>query len=205
MVNKYYILFFLFVMLLYGCGSSELAPEAYMAYCNDQTKELTQEREFNNIRYSLKHEPVEYKALKEIRDEGQKEDFSKFQEIRKEYDGLLYFVFKIENLDSPKSPIKSLVKNHDDLSRINQYCQSRLDGNFYAESNGIKVPCAIFHMEEDHSLMNFNLISFAFDKSKIDQNNDLTIVFDDPFFNTGTIKFNFSKKTFTGLPKLKLS
>lgn len=205
MANRYYILFFLLVMLMHGCGPSELGPEAYMAYCNDGSKDLIQERDFNNIRYTLKHEPLEYKALKELRDNGAVSDYSEFEKIRKEYDGLLYFVLKIENPGSKKSPIKSLVKSHEDLARINQYCQSQLESNFYAESNGMKIPCAIFHMEEDHSLMNFNMVSFAFDANKIDQDKDLTVVFDDPFFNSGTIKFNVSKKSFTRLPKLKLS
>ncbi len=205
MVNRYYILFFLAVMLMNSCGPSELGPEAYMAYCNDGSKELIQERDFNNIRYTLKYEPVEYKALKEVMDNGSPSDYSKFENIKKEYEGLVYFVFKIENPGSKKSPIKSLVKSNEDLSRINQYCQSQLESNFYAESNGIKIPCAIFHMEEDHSLMNFNLVSFAFDTSKIDQDKDLTVVFDDPFFSSGTIKFNVSKNSFTRLPKLKLS
>lgn len=205
MASKYYILFCLIVMLMHSCGPSALGPEAYMAYCNDGSKELIQQRAFNNIRYTLKYEPVDYKALKELRDNGSSSGYAEFENIRKEYEGLVYFVFKIENAGSEKSPIKSLVKNNEDLSRINQYCQSQLESNFYAESNGIKVPCAIFHMEEDHSLMNFNLISFAFDISKIDQEKDFTVVFDDPFFNSGTIKFNVSKNTLTRLPKLKLS
>lgn len=205
MANRYYILFFLLAMLVHSCGPSVLGPESYMAYCNDGSKELIQERDFNNIRYTLKYEPVDYKALKEIRDNESFSDYAEFEKIKKEYEGLVYFVFRIENPGSEKSPIKSLVKSHEDLARINQYCQSQLEGNFYAESNGIKVPCAIFHMEEDHSLMNFNLVSFAFDSSKIDQDKDLTVVFDDPFFNSGTIKFNFSKNFFTRLPKLKLS
>lgn len=205
MASKYYILFCLIVMLMHSCGPSALGPEAYMAYCNDGSKELIQQRDFNNIRYTLKYEPVDYKALREIMDNGTSSDYAEFEKVRKEYDGLVYFVFKIENPGSKKSPIKSLVKNNEDLSRINQYCQSQLESNFYAESNGIKISCAIFHLEEDHSLMNFNLVSFAFDASKIDREKDLTVVFDDPFFNSGAIKFNISKNTFTGLPKLKLS
>lgn len=205
MASKYYILLFLIALLVHGCGPSELGPEAYMAYCNDGSKELIQQRDFDNIRYTLKYEPVDYKALKELKDNGGSTDYAEFENIKKEYDGLVYFVFKMENRGSKKSPIKSLVKSNEDLSRINQYCQSQLESNFYAESNGIKIPCAIFHMEEDHSLMNFNLVSFAFDKSKIDQDKDLIVVFDDPFFNSGAIKFNISKNSFTSLPKLKLS
>lgn len=204
MENKIYKIVMLPFLLLLGCGSPELSPDAYLSYCNDPSESLIQERSFGQLRYQLMYEPVSYKALKELQDSHAVIDVARLDSLKKEYEGLEYFVLKIENLSSGKSPLKSIIKNYEDLAKVNQYCQTNLEKDVYAESGGVKVPCALFHLEEDHNLVNFNMLSFAFESARLDPEKDLTVVFDDPMFNSGTIKFYFPKHSFNQLPRLKL-
>jgi hypothetical protein len=182
-----------------------LAPEDYVSYCNNESNALIQKREFGTLLYSIKYETVEYKALQELFGVNKTIDKKAFEQLRKEYEGLCYFTFKIESPGSQKSPIKSLARSEEDLAKLNMYCQTGLQQAFYIESNGIKIPCVLFHIEDDHNLANYNIISLAFEKDKIGQTQDFTLVFDDPLFKTGLIKFNISKELIQQLPTLKLS
>lgn len=193
------------MLVFHACKPVALGPDEFVAWCDNEEQGLVQKRTFNNLVYSLKYEPVDYKVVSELLNTGRPVTAESVNKLRQEYEGLYYFVFKIEEPGSQKSPVKSLAKNKEDLAKLTHYCQSALMDEFYMESGGLKVPCAIFHMEDDYSLTNFNLMAIAFEKSRIDAVQDLLFVFNDPFFKTGTIKFTIPKEFLTKLPKLKLS
>lgn len=191
--------------LMQSCTRSSLTPKEYVAYCNDESNGLIRKREFGSLIYSLKYEPVEYKALQELLGANGVVRQQDFEPLKKEYDSLYYFSFKIESPDSEKSPIKSLAKNEGDLAKLNMYCQTHLQEAFYMESGGHKIPCVLFHVEDDHNLTSYNIMSMAFDASELGNEQDLVFVFEDPLFKTGLIKFTLSKKQIDRLPTLKFS
>jgi hypothetical protein len=197
-------IFTLFLGLFQSCSSSAINPDGYISYCNDEDNGLIQKREFDAIIYSLKYEPIEYKAISELTGEHKTITVQNFEKLKKEYNGLLYFVFKIENSNSEKSPIKSIARNQEDLSKLTQYCQSDLSKEFYLESGETKIPSVLFHIEDDYSLTNFNLISLAFDAKDIDLSNDIAFVYNDPFFKNGLLKFNISKESIKNIPKINI-
>lgn len=206
MGNKCFFIFYLLLILnlFQSCNALETNPSGFVSYCNDEENGLIQKRIFDPIIYSLKYEPIEYKVIIELNAERKLITRSDFDVLKSEYEGLLYFVFKIENSNSEKSPIKALAKSPEDLSKLNKYCQSRLSNDFYLESNNVKIPSVIFHLEDDYSLTNFNLISIAFESKNIDFNSDISFVYNDPFFNNGLIKFNISKESIKNLPKINI-
>jgi hypothetical protein len=206
MANKYYTVIAIVILsMLLACSVKSMDPDRFITYCNSDKSGLIQKRTFGTVLFSLKYEPVEYKALIDLHNEKQSLSTDNFNKVKKEYEGLYYFVFKMEAVDSEKSPIKSLARNEEDLSKLQQYCQSNLAKDFYLESGGTKIPCVIFHIEDDYNITNTNLISIAFETKNIDADKDLVFVFNDPFFNHGLIKFNISKESVLNLPKLKFT
>lgn len=207
MVNKLvYTIIVLSVLVLQACNSKVLTDSEFVAYIDDTENGFVQEREFKDVKYSLKLEPAEYKAIKELKMTHTKMTKLSFDSILKGYDGLYYFTFKIESIKSAtESPIKSLAKSENDLARINQYSLSMLQHDFYLESGNSKEDCILFHVEDDHHISNYHIISLAFDVNKLDKNKDFAFVFNDPFFNSGLLKFNISKEMITKLPTLKFS
>ena len=193
------------VILLQACAPGAMSSSDFVSYVDAKDHGFIQQREFGNVKYSLKLEPAEYKTLKELTLTNSTINQSNFDSILKEYEGLYYFTFKIESLTSSTSPIKSIAKNEKDIAKIIQYCQSMLQTNFYLESDNGKEACALFHIEDDYHITNYNLVSLAFDLKKLDPNKDFAFVFDDPFFNSGVLKFNISRDLINKLPTLKFS
>jgi hypothetical protein len=181
-----------------------IKPDEFVSYCNDQDNGLIQTRTFNSIIYSLKYEPIEYKTIKDLNNEKEKITIENFDKIKKEYEGLCYFVFKMEDSNSEKSPIKSIARNKEDLAKLTQYCQSSFSNEFYLESNNTKIPGVLFHLEDDYNITNFNLLSIAFETKNLDLNKDLVFVYNDPFFKNGLIKFNISKESIKNIPKINI-
>lgn len=204
MVNKFIdILIFCFVMTItQSCESDSVNSDNYKLYCNNEENGLIQKRTFENIIYSLKYEPIELKVINELKAEKKTWSTNNFNTLKSKYNGLLYFVFKIENSNSVKSPIKTLAKSEEELAKINQYCQSKLLNDFYLESGDIKIPAVLFHIEDDYNLTNYTLISLAFE-NKIPEK-DIVFVYNDPFFNNGLIKFHISKESIKDIPNIKI-
>ena len=205
MDNRYLNILFVFCLAFFqSCAPVSVNPDEFISYCGNEENGLIQKRTFNNISYSLKYEPIEYKAINELNDTHLAISKQNFDSLKKEYEGLVYIVFKIENTGSNKSPVKSIARTEQDLSKLTQYCQSNLSNDFYLESGDRKIPAVIFHIEDDYSLSNFNLMSMAFDSKQIDADKDLVFVHNDPFFNNGPIKFSISKETIKKLPKINI-
>lgn len=205
MGNKYiYILCFILLGCIQSCAPSKLGPDDFISFCNDKDHGLIQTRPFNAVLYSLKYEPIEYKAIMDLKNSNIPVSRLNFEKTVKEYEGLYYFTFKMEHTGSDKSPIKSIIQSEADLAKVNQYCQSALTNDFYLESGTDKIPCVLFHLEDDYHISNYNIMSLAFEKDKVDMTQDIVFVFNDPFFKSGTLKFNISKESITQLPTLKL-
>lgn len=182
--------------------SSSVDASGYLTYVDDINNDLVKIKELTNVIYTVKYEPVEYKTLKDFGNIN-KLDSKEFETKRNEYSGLCYFNFKIESKNSNKSPIKSIARSKEDLSKLFQYCNTELEKDFYLESGDLIIPCKLFHFEDDHQILNYNLVSLAFESDKIDlTKNDIVLVYNDHFFNNGLLKFNFSKESIQSIPKL---
>jgi hypothetical protein len=77
-------------------------------------------------------------------------------------------------------------------------------GDFYIESGRKKIPCTLYHMEGDYNILNYSLISLAFDASGIEPGDDITLVYNDQLFQNGPVKFTYSSQLLTHLPTIKL-
>ncbi len=206
MVSKIIYILFLLCLMLQSCTKDTLSSSEFIAYVDDSENNFVQQREFNNITYTLKQEPIQYKAIKELTFAKKQITQSVFDSLAKQYEGLVYFTFKMESLSNSEiSPIKSLAHNADDMAKIKNYCLSKLQNDFYIESNNAQFDCVLFHLEDDHNITNCNVISIAFDADSIDITKDVVFAFNDPFFNSGVIKFNIPKESFNHIPKIKFT
>jgi hypothetical protein len=199
------VVLFIIGSFLLACKPRTLSPQEFLVYCNSAENGLINEREVNNIAYSVKYEPIEYKVINELNIDKTEISLFNYNKLKTTYDSLYYFVFKIKNVSSSKSPIKLLAKNPEDLGKIMHYCNSDFSKQFYLESNDNKIEPVIFHYEDDYNLTNFNLISVAFEANKIDTDKDVVFVYDDPFFNNGLLKFEISKKSIKNIPKVNIN
>lgn len=188
---------------LVACGGAErMNPVQYMAMVDNPEGDYQQQRDMGGNRFSLKYEPVSYKALKELSVQQWTEPA--YRSNCKELDSLLYFVFRIEAPEKSKSPINKLMNSPEMQAKVGQYIQSELQKDFTIEVDGKAYSCVLFHFEEDRSLTNYNLVALAFD-APLPQNADLTLTYNDRLFENGPVKFSISKNTINHTPTLQFA
>lgn len=66
------------------------------------------------------------------------------------------------------------------------------------------IPCSIFHFERTFDVAPYSSFLLGFKIPVKDKRKDRTIIIDDQIFNKGTVKFLFSEKRISTLPKLEV-
>lgn len=206
-VNKICSFVFLWLSLqglLSSCHkTANLSPDQYMAYVDDKDNGLAVSRTLNNIVFSAKYEPVAYKAIRELKDLDSSLTQKNYQAMEANFKDYCYFIFRIGSSSGSKNPFKALARTQEDYAKIFRYTQTAMQRDFYLESDGKTLPCVMYHMEGDHNMLNYSLISLGFESKNIDPAKDLTLVYNDQVFECGPVKFTITQQAQTNLPHIK--
>lgn len=190
-------------LILVSCSNQELSLQEYISYIENSKKMLIQKKEFGDIIYELKFLPAEYRAIKNLSINKEKIEINEYKKQLQNYSSNYYFVLSFYSNSKDKSPLKTLAKNKEDLSKINQYLMAKIQNDLYLEIDGKKIPCSLSHSEGDYGILDHHSLSVLFDKTN-SKSEDVTFVYTDNLFQNGVIKFNYSENVFNELPKVKL-
>lgn len=205
------LLTFAFVLLFCACtGREELGMEEYVRWVENIENGLKKEKKIDQFAYRVFYKPAEYIALRENRDAI--ENFSPDAIIKRANDLENYyqFNFDIVSVDGQTSVLQHNLSGGQQEygARIN-YLISHAQQDFKLVHGQDTLPCINYHFEQTFGLSSLNTIVLGFEKPKDTQKNteaeeDIQLIFSNRLFNTGDIKFLFSKNKLAQIPRLKL-
>lgn len=203
MANKFWIFALLISATFASCDTStSLPPADLLAYVDDPANGCIQEKTIGQMQFSARYEPLDYKILKDLATDSTLSS-ARYQALRNDVKGYYYFIFKLGSA-SGEHPFRQLVRSEQDYAKVFKYTQTLMQNDFYLEAGEKKIPCALYHMEGDYNILNYSLVSLAFDASGIVPGNDVTLVYNDQLFQNGPVKFTYSNQLLTHLPTVKL-
>ena len=200
-ISKYSIIILVFIVFT-NCSKATKNKEDFISYLNNEENDLTQKKMFNDVSFILNYEPIELKVLQDFN--FKQVPAKKMEEKKKEYEGMIYFKFKLQSKDGvAKSPFKNVINSKEGLNKLKQYCLSYLINDFYIETNSKTKAPDLFYLEDDFSMLNYNQICLAFDSTNLNiANEGFTFVYNDQLLNNGLMKFKITKETLNSIPKL---
>lgn len=196
-----YLFFILSGVILIACDNGRLNQRDYLTLMSSEASCLSSSQSLNNINFRCVLQTPELITLR--RNGINYKDRTSFENDKRDYENLINFVFIIKDEGMPgKSIVKNAVLESDIFNNIMAYSNEHLNNDFEIElSDGSKIPCSLVHLEPSNSIHPIIRItgSFKFISPKPEE---LTLIFNDNFFNTGKLKFHFNKRLFEQIPQL---
>lgn len=113
----------------------------------------------------------------------------------KQYAGLHYIQFSIENKDFHSELLRFNIRSAQDYSdRIMYYAFNSNKDTYVIENNKDTIPCSFVHFERTFDVSPKLNLTLVFDKRETTPVEKLNLVFEDVIFNKGKLIFEFDYK-----------
>ncbi|MBK8705978.1 MAG: hypothetical protein IPN33_22105 [Saprospiraceae bacterium] len=178
-----------------------LDAEDYVEWIQDPGNGFRKEKTIADLTFSAQFKPFEYIVCLEEK----KNEIADSVVRRKvsELNGMQYYDLKI----SLNASGRELLKH--ELTSTQQY-QERVNYFAFGMQNDIQLidgpdtlACELYHFERSYDASPATVILLGFPVSKHNTSGDKTLLLYDRTFNSGLLKFTFSKKELKNLPKLQ--
>lgn len=198
---------FLFIATIgISCSKDSLSVVDFVRYVKNPDNGLITERKVGDFKFTLQYEPVDYLALRELRNDKITQE--NFESTKKQFGNSVYFDFVITTLD----PQEDLLKGKDgDSIKFNQrlnYFSFDFNQKVFLVDGTDTLPCMLHHFERTFGISPENHISLAFENLKStpikNMEGNLTFVYYDELLNAGTITMQLDKKNLFVIPGLKI-
>lgn len=205
-------LYLLASFLISACQNpKELTPDRYIRWISSKSHGFIQNKEVKEVRLQARFLPADYQAYREFL---QSRNTLSFDSILSTYGCGLAFQFTV-SAEKTNALYRNLLnydifQQEETLARI-RYLNFHIE-EFITLTYADKVYKPVLsHFEGYDELGNkmtfqtsFIVPEFPCDRNKSDSLRDVTVTFDDPFWDLGTNHFLFDKKLFINSPRLKL-
>jgi hypothetical protein len=178
-----------------------LTPADYIEWCENEANGLKQTKEIGDFKFSAFMTPVDYLALKELK-QDELPDAKKVAAGKKEYEGLTYFSFRIENTKQQDELLKINLSSDNEYYGRLEYFSFKMQQDFKLIAGNDTVACGLYHFERIYGLAPYATFVVGFPATS--KNEDLKLWYHDNIFNNGIIILNFNKEIVNHLPKLKM-
>lgn len=202
-VNSYIrsvILFFFFA----ACTNGKVTPEEYILWTADPSNGLIQETNIGEFKFIVEYQPSEKFALRELLEDPDKIDVTRFDSIKREYEGSVYFLVKIGSADGSNDDFmkKGITSEREYFDRM-QYFNSEVSNDIILVNGSDTLNCLMHHFERSYSLTSFNTLLLAFENTN--KVNDLTLIINDQVLGVGKLKFFIAQQTLTRIPHIQFN
>lgn len=199
------------LMMQYACTNPQLSPKAYIAWIENENNGLKTTQLAGDYRISLQYKPLEYVVmLNERNDNIDKATMDKgIEEIK----DMQYYTLRINTKDEKTEMLRTnLTETNEYYQRI-EYFSFHLKNDLYLVDGTDSLPCGLFHFERSYGVSPGNnfLLAFPLSKKEIEQrkngknySEEKTLVYNDRFLNTGTVKLEIKKSALENIPGLKI-
>lgn len=188
----------------------ELPPTSFFKWVSNKSNGLIKTREIKNVQLEAKYLPADFLAYKEFSSEHNTLDFDS---VRSAYKCALSFHVKI-SADAQHPEYGNLmqykISSREEMMARLQYLSFRIPEFLHLHQGSKKYEPVLSHFEGFDQVGNsirFQ-VSYVVDEFACGtiqpEFTDLTLTWDDPFWDLGTNNFLFPKNMFQEIPKLKL-
>jgi hypothetical protein len=200
------------VLIISSCDRipESLNGQDYALWLASGDSELAKKQKVNDITVSTRFVPAEYLAYKEFISSS---DSVSFDSLLNSYKCGLTFQIAIE---APKTSERYRSLNYFNIStpqeladRI-QFLSFHADEFISLQHNGVNYSPVLSNFEGFDELGNRLLFTVVFQITEYNCGvvsgdfNDVSLIFDDPYWELGTLNFLFKKKYISTVPKLRL-
>jgi hypothetical protein len=179
----------------------KLAPKDYLLWNEDPKNGMISEKNIGDFSFSVFYKTPEYLAVKELSDDTiSKEEFTKHV---KEYEGMQYFSFKIQALNSEEELLKvGLNSENDYYSRI-EYFSFKMQKDFKLIEGKDTLDCKLFHFERNYGLAPNATFTMGFESNK-KYHGSKSFLYEDKIFNSGNVYLVLKEKNLSNVPQISI-
>lgn len=189
------------LLLLSGCLKKVLVPAEYIAWVDDRSNGMIQEREENGLLIEVKYKPVDYMILQVMG--GEYTNKAEYDSLKKKFEGFSYYNMRLSSKEQKTSFIKAVSNNDEDVFRLKEYFYFHFNDNIYLEVGDKRIPCSLYHFEDTYELSKYETVVLGF-KDEDAKDIERRLVIDSDVLRTGIIKFTFSNKVLNKIPDVKV-
>jgi hypothetical protein len=202
-LNKVVLLFI--AASLMCCNSKQtLNREAYIRWMNDPECPLKNEKQIGDYTFIAQYKPIDLVALGEFSIEDLPNGVA-FDSIKKEFEGMQYFVLKIGVSDASKDMLSFGISNQQEYYNRVEYFATHAQQDLYLVEGTDTLPCRLYHFERTYGVSPFNNLLIGFENNmEADNVKTKRLHFNDQALGHGMLQFNFSEKDLKNIPQLEL-
>lgn|GEM_PF-897290 len=176
-------------------------PSEFVAYIKT-AEHLNKTKTIGDVQYQITHLPKEYMASNEIRDDNVAQ--SVFDSIRNTYDGVEYYMIKIEVPGAGMELAKINLSYQAEYEERIKYLSFDMQNNLKAiTDDSSEINCTVYHFERTYNITPYSTFLIGFPDEKLKSSKFRTVVLNDNLFNNGLIKFKLSLDQLLNTPILK--
>lgn len=203
-MSKWHYIFIIFSVVISACNSTptQLNIPEYIKWVENPGNSLKKEKTIGDFSYKVFYKPADFIALREAVNTGKQEDKEAIQKRSDEIQNFYQFNFDIVSADGKTSVLKHNITSEAEYGARINYFVSHAQQDFKLVQGNDTLPCISYHFERTYGITPKNTILLGF--AKPNTLDDIQLIFTNRLFNTGDIKFQFSKNTLTKIPRLTL-
>lgn len=180
-----------------------LKPEEYINWVEDSENGFLLEKDINEFSYVALLKPMDYSALVEMA-VLEKINPDKFKEVRKTYEGMDYFTFKISCSETKDELLRYKSSSSSEYFNRLEYFSFKAQNDFSLLSGTDTLACQLFHFERSFGMAPVLTFVIGFPKQESNRGSK-TLIYEDRIFKNGTIKLLFPEETLNSEPELVLN
>lgn len=193
------------IFLLFSCGKKQLSPSEMVKWTEDPGNQLVHKKTFNGIEYSLQYLPAGYLALREqatVSSVNKKQFVTRLGELEQYH----HFQLRLRVPGVNTDPLLYGISDQQEYTQRDMFYGFAFKEHIKKVNTGAAgkdtVNCQLYQFVQHHGLAPYADIVFAF--SKEEKEEQFQVVFDDPVFNNGFMKYTFTAEEINHLPEVKI-
>lgn len=193
------------MVCLLSCSSEkELGREAYVRWVNDPGNKLSNKKEIGEYTFIAEYRPLDFVTLSEFPAGRQQISQAAFDSVKKEFEGMQYFVLKIGTSDASNDMLSFGIAGRQDYYNRIEYFSTAAQHDIYLVDDGDTISCGLYHFERTYGVSPFNNLILGFEKRSDHCTNSRQLHFNDQVLGNGMLIFSFSSQALNTIPQLKL-
>ncbi len=198
--SKFLVLALLGGMLL-GCSSHTSDP---VGYCEavEQAGDLVAEKAMEEMIYQVRQVPREYQVLQQL---GVSTSQQAFDQAMQESTGIRYFEMRLRPRMGAQGAAQKGVGSQAAWQERDQYLSYNLGQHLRLVVGNDTLPCSLAHRVAAHDMTPFTSYWLGFEGPEVPTGTDVQLIYNDPFFNHGPLKFMLPGAALEALPTIQFS
>lgn len=173
----------------------------FVKWCGDEKNGLVIKKEVSELEFHLSYMPAYTMAYLELRNDTF--DLNKLNKVAEFYTEMIYFNFRIKLKDKSGELLKYRLQSPEQYDERVRYISFAMQNDFYIVQKKDTIRPGLYQFERIYEVAPMATLMMAFDKKKLNINEEITLVYNDKLFNKGYVKFLIDKKQLIDIPNIE--